>query len=102
MAPAMNSALLMVCGMTERQLEIARHALGLDGRRKVSYRNRFVAGEGHPAYADLMEMTRTGLAIRPPGFERIYGGDSLFVLTKECAERALRRGERLDSEDWAS
>jgi hypothetical protein len=37
--------------LTPRQIEMARHALGLDGRRKVSYRNRYVTGLGSADHA---------------------------------------------------
>ena len=39
--------------LTDSQLSMARHALGLDGKRKQSYRNRFFAGLGH---ADFLEL----------------------------------------------
>ena len=33
--------------MSAAQIELARHALGLPNKMRMSYRNRFVAGHGH-------------------------------------------------------
>lgn len=88
----------MTATLTPRQRELARHALGLDGRRKCSYRNSFVAGEDHEDYADWIAMSAGGLAIRR--VEDWFGGDDLFHLTRSGAELALDPGERLDEEDF--
>lgn len=77
--------------MTARQITLARHALGLDGQRTVSFRNRFVAGPGHTDYPEWMAMATTGHARRR---------DDFFWLTRQGAELALRPGERLDPEDF--
>ena len=50
--------------MTPRQIELARHALGLRPGCLVSYRNRFLAGPGHPDYADWQAMVAAGQAKR--------------------------------------
>ena len=41
--------------MNAEQREQARHALGLDGERKVSYRNRYVCAEDDANWQDLVQ-----------------------------------------------
>jgi hypothetical protein len=88
-----------VIELTPRQRDLARHALGLPNGRHRSYRNHFVAGEGHDDYADWMQMVDAGAAVRH-GPSALYGGDYCFTLTKAGAKAALHRGERLDREDF--
>lgn len=85
--------------MTEKQIALARHALGLSDRNKVSYRNRFVAGPGHKEYADWMAMVSAGQAKMVDGKSISFCGD-LFWLTAEGARLALKPGESLDPEDF--
>lgn len=85
--------------MTTRQKELARHALGLRPRNKISYRNRFVAGPGHSDYQDWLEMVEQGNAFRRTGGE-MSGGDDIFWLTDVGAKLALNSGEKLDPEDF--
>lgn len=86
--------------MTLRHKELARHALGLPNKMGMSFRNRFVAGEGHDDYADWMQMVANGNAGRRAGLSLPFGGDDLFWLTEEGARFALNKGERLDPEDF--
>ena len=85
--------------MTPRQIALARHALGLDGRRRVAYRNHFVAGPGHADHADWMSMVEQGHSRRRPGTP-LTGGDDCFWLTRQGAELALQPGEQLDPVDF--
>lgn len=85
--------------MTPEQIELARHALGLPNSRRKSYRNHFVTGEGHSDYTNWMAMTEAGYAKRFKGNE-MTGGDDLFCLTEAGAKLALKKGERLDPEDF--
>lgn len=85
--------------MTPQQKELARHALGLSVNSK-SYRNRFVAGEGHPDYPDWLAMVAAGEARRRDGRKLPFGGDDLFWLTPAGAALALSPGETLDPEDF--
>lgn len=85
--------------MSAAQIELARHALGLPNRRKRSYRNHFVAGPGHDDYAAWMAMVDAGCAKRRDG-NALTGGDDLFWLTRAGAAATLKRGERLDPEDF--
>ena len=41
-----------------RQIEILQHTLGLSRGRCEPFRNHFVAGPGHYAQADLLELVR--------------------------------------------
>jgi hypothetical protein len=82
-----------------RQIELARHALGLPNRRNVTYRNHFVAGPGHTDYDDWERMVESGHARKIKG-SQITGGDPCFELTRAGANAALTRRERLDREDW--
>jgi hypothetical protein len=85
--------------MTPSQIELARHALGLDGKRKMSYRNRFCAGIGHPDLADWCDMVAAGYAVASVP-QKSLGGDRMFWLTLDSATLALRPGEHLDPEDF--
>jgi hypothetical protein len=83
--------------MTPAQIGLARHALGLDGRREVSYRNHFVTGPETADHATWTTMVLSGAARRRNGSE-LTGGDDLFWLTPQGAQAALLPGERLDPE----
>jgi len=85
--------------MTEEQIELARHALGLPNRNRISYRNHFVAGEGHSEYVAWCDMVEKGFARGKKG-SQLTGGDPVFWLTMAGASRALRRGETLDPDDF--
>lgn len=85
--------------MTPHQIELARHALGLPNRRKQSYRNHFVAGEGHKEYEAWCDLVVKGLARGKKG-SPLTGGDPVFWLTLAGAQVALRRGETLDPDDF--
>jgi hypothetical protein len=83
--------------MTPRQIELARHALGLRPGRLVSNRNVFVVD----CEADRDEwcaMVAAGTAeIKPLTFSTEW---TAFKLTRAGAERALLPGDVLDPEDW--
>lgn len=85
--------------MTPEQIELARHALGLGNRRKMSYRNHYVADAGSPDHTEWMAMVDDGFARWRRGNEMTGGGD-LFRLTRLGAEAALKKGERLDPKDF--
>lgn len=53
-----------------RQIELLHHTLGLSPRCRESYRNHYVAGPGHHATADLLELVDLGLMerARTPSF----------------------------------
>jgi hypothetical protein len=85
--------------MTARQIELARHALGLRPSRLVSYRNHFCAGPGHDDFAEWEAMVAAGFAVKRES-KVLPPGDLLFHLTRAGAERALKVGDVLDPEDW--
>lgn len=85
--------------LTDKQIDLARHALGLDGRRMTSYRNYFVTGMGSPDYLAWTGMVSIGHAQQLPA-SVLTGGDSLFRMTLAGAKAVLRRGESLCSEDF--
>lgn len=85
--------------MTPRQIELARHALGLRQRTMVSHRNHFVAGPGHADYDEWEHMVIEGYA-RARSSSVLPAGDVLFHLTRAGAEAALLPGDVLDPEDW--
>lgn len=83
--------------MTARQLELARHALGLNPGCLVSRRNVSIT----QCDADIVEwraMEQAGLAV----FHSVFNsrGALVFRLTRAGAERALTPGDVLDPEDW--
>lgn len=87
--------------MTPRQIELARHALGLTQQRRKSYRNRFMAGPGHADYDEWLAMVTNGDADRVGAESVPLGGDDdIFYLTPSGAQAALREGEELDPEDF--
>src|SRR6185437_7536416 len=75
--------------LTPRQRELARHALGLPNKMRMSYRNRFVAGAGHDDYTDWVQMVADGNAEMRDRNSLPYAGDSLFWLTERGARQAL-------------
>lgn len=85
--------------MTPRQKELARHALGLPNKMRMSYRNRFIAGVGHNDYEDWLAMVADGYAGMREGKSLPYG-DSTFWLTEHGAQMALEPREKLDREDF--
>jgi hypothetical protein len=77
------------------QRDLARHALGLSGRHRQSWRNHFITGPGSPDYDRWREMEAMGAATRRAGTE-LTAGDDLFRLTRAGATAALDAGETLD------
>lgn len=84
--------------MTPRQIELARHALGLRPGCLVSHRNHYVAASDHH---DWQGMVDAGYA-RKRYSTLLPHGHVLFHLTRAGAERALLPGDVLDPEDWGS
>lgn len=83
--------------MTERQRQLARHALGFPNKKKRSYRNHFCAGVGHVDYEDWVAMVTNGDAVKRDGPH--WGGDSMFHLTLQGALQARDPKEHLSRED---
>ncbi|HEY8214617.1 MAG TPA: hypothetical protein VIG36_10875 [Methylocystis sp.] len=87
----------MTATLTPRERELARHALGLDGRRKRSYRNRYFACATGVKGIVWLGMVERGLAEKH-GYDRV--GLIEFSITRSGALAALEPGESLDSEDF--
>lgn len=85
--------------MAKTQRDLARHALGLSHKRKVSYRNYFVTGKGSCNYDHWVAMVAMGAASQRKGND-LSGGDDVFWLTRDGAEYALNDGEKLSAEDF--
>lgn len=87
--------------MTARQIELARHALGLRPGCLVSRRNHFCCDAGHDDLAEWEAMVAAGFAtVVTHANKYLPPGDLLFHLTRAGAERALLPGDVLDPEDW--
>ena len=85
--------------MTPTQIGLARHALGLDGRQKQSYRNRYFCDPKSAPGFEWESMVARGYADYID-----HKGQTLrqYWLTQEGAQKALRSGERLCPEDFPS
>ena len=83
--------------MTPDQRKLARHALGLDNpdAKGQSYRNRYYASVGHPAWDNWHAMVGAGSANADD-----QSTTTLFSLTRAGAIAALDPGETLDPEDF--
>ena len=82
--------------MTDRQRELARHALGLPNAKRTTYRNHFVTGEGSDDFADWMAMVVGGFAGRGRP-SPLTGGEDIFWLTTMGAMAALEPGETFEA-----
>lgn len=85
--------------LTQKELELTRHALGLPKPSGTSYRNRYVIGPAHQDYLVWETMVKKGFATR-----RIFSDHScicyMFQMTKAGARKALLPGEKLCKEDF--
>lgn len=84
--------------MTPKQIELARHALGLPNKRNMSYRNHYVVGSGED-YTEWMDMVDAKAARHRTGTP-LSGGEDVFWLTEIGARAALKRREKLDPKDF--
>ena len=70
----------------DQPLHILQHALGLDDYgRGESYRNHFVAGEGHHDWVALLEHVAAGRMTQHSPRE-IFGGSHCFTVTESGRE----------------
>ena len=83
--------------MSEKQQDMARHALGLPNREYRSYRNHFCIGPGGDGYEDWLDLASKGLAIRRTVSH--WGGDDMFYLTLKGALMARLPNESISAED---
>jgi hypothetical protein len=75
--------------ISQDQIRILHHTLGLRTDRREPYRNHYVAGQGHHAQADLDALESAGLMerTRSPGF--LAEGDMVFICTKAGIDHAI-------------
>lgn len=83
--------------MTPAQIKLARHALGLPNKTDTTNRNRYVTGENDPHWT---AMVANGEAKMRPAATLPFGGNAMFWLTVKGATAALKRGEKLCTEDF--
>lgn len=84
--------------LTENQIEIIRHTIGLD-RSSRSYRNRYIASAGHHNFDDLESLVKCGAMEKYDG-SGLFGKSSIYIATKSGANAVLKKGEALCSEDF--
>lgn len=75
--------------VTPYQLGLLLHTLGLSEHRRESYRNHFVAGEGHDDMPHLEALERVGLMERRPSPRFLDPGDIVFAATDAGREAAI-------------
>jgi hypothetical protein len=80
--------------MSDSQRMMARHALGLPSKKRVSYRNIYVSFGPMEGWEDIV---KRGLATLTT-----EGQTYRYALTRPGAEMALDDGESLDPEDFPS
>lgn len=89
--------------MSDQQIDLARHALGLRdqrGRWRKSYRNYFCADYGSKDWWQWQMIVARGLAVhRPSRPSGVWEGD-YFFLNRKGAEAVLQKNERLCPEDF--
>ena len=78
--------------MTPKQVELARHALGFNGREKFSYRNHYCASPDDAI--EWEKMVSDGNAVRGRVSE-LSGGDPIYYVTKSAALSVRKSNEHL-------
>ena len=78
-----------------KQYNLVRHAIGLDGRSKTTYRNHYVCPADSEDGREWMDLVKQGLAHHRKGSE-ISGGDDVFWATRETALACRKKDEHLD------
>lgn len=74
--------------VTEKQLGLLHHTLGVTPERRIPFRNHFVAGDGHHDQPDLKGLEAMGFMSRRANAEWMGGGD-LFRVTEAGESYAL-------------
>lgn len=86
--------------LTENQVALARHAIGLPNHWGGTYRNCFCVGRGDSDYGEWLRMVDAGAAVRRDGARLPFGGSDLFHMTYAGAQIALEPHEYLRDEDF--
>lgn len=90
--------------MSDRQREMARHALGFPNKRGRSYRNHYCIGPDEDGYDAWLDLVTKGLAHWRP-YRNSNGagvGFHMFYLTHRGALLARQPNEHLSPEDAAT
>ncbi|WP_250538765.1 MULTISPECIES: hypothetical protein [unclassified Caballeronia] len=74
---------------TPYQIELLQHTLGLRVDRRESFRNHFVAGDGHTDMPHLEALERAGLMERRRSPRFLADGDIVFAATDAGHQAAL-------------
>lgn len=74
--------------VTETQLGLLHHTLGVTPEKRTPFRNHFMAGEGHHDQLDLKALEASGFMSRQDNAEWLGGGD-LFRVTDAGESYAL-------------
>ena len=85
--------------MNNKQIPLARHALGLPNKNNTSYRNRFCTGPGSTEYEEWEAMVAQGDAVKRTS--SLWGGDSMYHLTLRGALAVREPKEHISREDAA-
>jgi hypothetical protein len=75
--------------VTPYQAELLQHTLGLSAQRRESYRNHFVAGNGHSDMRHLEALERAGLMERRKSPRFLDDGDIVFAATESGHAAAI-------------
>lgn len=75
--------------VTPYQISLLHHTLGLSEHRRESYRNHFVAGDGHHDMYHLAVLERAGLMERRSTPKFLEPGDIVFAATDAGREAAI-------------
>ena len=83
--------------MSDKQRELARHALGLPNEQNTTFRNHYCVGPENPDYAKWEDLVEKGLAVKALGGQNWCG--DFFYLTLEGAREVLLPDEHISRED---
>ena len=83
--------------LTDRQKNLARHALGLPNEKNMTYRNHFWIDRAGDGYNDWQDMVENGFAVKAPGGQNWVG--DFFYLTIEGARAVLAPTEHISREE---
>ena len=75
--------------ITEKQLNLLHHTLGVTPERRAPYRNHFVAGPGHHDQIDLEVLEAAEMMRRAPAPRFCTPGDEVFSVTDAGRAHAL-------------
>lgn len=75
--------------ISDHQLHLLHHTLGLRPDRRDSYRNYFVAGAGHLDQPDLESLVAAGLMKRQKSPRFLESGDEVFSATDAGLQYAI-------------